>query len=270
MEDTGKMENEFLNTKEDALSFVSSIKTISDESAQIRCYEDPTLFKAVSMPYRDFRVSIYKKSAEAVDQFYYEPIVSLDPKSIVINRAYDSQFQVTFTIEMWNNHLESLITKYLRDKRGVEQLDESNVQVMPYEEIRLVEMDYDSKKNIFTLPNRPKSYLLLNQSLNFDVFCDNKEAAEIVANPSYLATHLALVFKSPASGLASSSSDENLAFHHGAMFGMKRTNRFEFNIVRKEIADTEVEQKLELKMEALIKGLIFHLLLASFLTLQFI
>ena len=54
----------------------------------------------------------------------------------------------------------------------------------------------------------------------------------MVATPDYLADHLALVFKSPASG------ESDNAFHHGSA-GVKRVNRFGLNIVRDSGVDEE-------------------------------
>ena len=210
--------------EEDARSSVSC-KTCCDTSSVF--YNDPTLIKVASMPYRNFRVSIYKKTGGANDLFYYEPIVSLDPKSIIIHRGHaHHQFQVSFTVELWNTNLEKRIINYLRNDAGIEQLKDSHVQVMPYEQVQLVVaiINYDDKTAQFQLPG-PKSYLQQNGSLDFDVSCDSKDAADLVANEKFLSNHLALVFKSPTSG-------ENLVFHHGSQAGVKRVNRFGLNIVR--------------------------------------
>ena len=221
-----------MEDKEDVLSIISSIKTVGETADDVCRYDDPTLVQVLSMPYRDLRVCIFKKTSEDVDLFYYEPIVSLDPKSITIKRASSHRFQVSFDVELWNSFLESQITVYLQKNGRFEPNRKFNLQVMPYEEIHLVELGSESEKEQLELPSRPKSFLKLNKSLRFGVFCSSKETAEMVSNPDYLEEHLALVFKSPACG----SNDG--AFHHGAAFGVKRSNRFELNLVR----ETDVEK----------------------------
>ena len=213
---------------------------------QVRCYDDPSLVHQMSMPFRDFRVSIFKKTGGIIDQqFYYEPIVSLDPLSIVV----DHRFQVSFKIELWNPKLEDRIASYLQLKHN------SSVQIIPYEEVQLVQ----KTAGIFQLPSlSTKSYLQLNESLDFKVFCDNKEAAEMVATPDYLADHLALVFKSPASG----QGDQ---YHAGSASGVKRINRFEFNIVRKTVDEKKpIEDFMKSKSKTFLKWLVEYKLILSF------
>ena len=204
------------------------------------------------MPYRGFRVCFYKKTGGDVDQFYYEPIVILDPNSIVLNRVSDQRFKLSFMVELWNAPLETRITNFLRKKRGLEQLDDSNVQVMPYEEIRLVRTEDDCKRDAFQVTSGPTSYLQLNENLKLFVFCHSKEVAELVTDPKNLANklsvQLALVFKSPSTGQPDNS------FHHGAAAGVKRVNHFRFNIVRETfVKDEQIIELGELKNE--IKGI---------------
>ena len=202
--------------KEDIESMASSSIRESDQGA--RClYSDSSLTSSGSMPYRGFRVCLYKKN----DRIYFEPIAVLDPKSIAVERLSADQFKVNFTLELWNANLEDQIAKYLR-------MDPKLIQVMPYEEVRLVQMDKSDGGGAFQLPSRPTSYLQLNERLNFSVICDAKEIAELVTDTKHLAKKLSRQLKIECRGQATGQAEDD--FHHGAL-GVKRVNRFNFNFI---------------------------------------
>ena len=164
-----------------------------------------------SMPYRNFRISIFKKPGRNL--FYYEPIVVLDPKSI--DR---SSGKVGFKIELWNIQLEQEIAKFLQEFEEFPK--NSRLQVMPYEQVQLVKLSRGKRGTIgYSIYGGPKPYLQLHQSIEFKVFSFLKISQE--AEFEYLLGKiLALEF---------------------TMAGQSK--RFNFNILRK--IEDEVEQKLD-------------------------
>ena len=212
--------------RDDVESIASSSVREADQGA--RCfYNDPSLTSAGSMPFRGFRIGLFVKKVGDTARFYYEPIAALDSTSVALKSHSTDQFQVNFILEMWNATLEDEVAKYL-------QQDPKLVQVMPYEEVRLV----NAGDGAFQLPSRPTSYLRLNESLNFSVICDAKEFPE-------LANQLSIECKSPATG------QPDGIFHHGAL-GVKRLTRFpaivnETNgtVLSSELKQNEAAQHLE-------------------------
>ena len=206
--------------RDDVESIASSSVREADQGA--RCfYNDPSLTSSGSMPYRGFRVGLFVKKVGDTFWIYYEPIAVLDPKSIVVERLSANQFQVNFDLEMWNATLEEQVAKY-------RQCDRKLIQVMPYEEVCLVQRDKSDGGGAFQLPSRPTSYLQLNERLNFDVVCDSKEIAELVTDTKHLAKKLFRQLKIECRGQATGQAEDD--FHHGAL-GVKRTNRFNFNFI---------------------------------------
>ena len=207
---------------DDVRSFASSsLDSLGEDS-----YGDlTTLIPVGSIPYRRSRVTIFKKPGRVSDLFYYEPIVVLDPQSIQTVEYLKNgilQLEVSFTIELWNTALEKEIVKFLQ--REFEGLKRFQLQVMPYDEFRLVKMDIDRERIAFMLPDSPKSFVRLQQSLDFVVWCASSDKPALMIDPErVLAHHLALEFKIP-----SSAGQANLGIGGG-----RRLNRFDFNIVRK-------------------------------------
>ena len=191
---------------------------------QLCFYRDPSLTFAGSMRYRGIHIFLYKKN----DWIYYEPIAVLDPKSISIERLSANKFILNFDLEMWNANLKDEVANYLRDDPEFKELKYAKVQAMPYEEVRLVNIDISGGG--FQLPSQPTWYLQLDERLNFRVMCDAKDIAGLVMdiNRLTLAKKLTKLFsiecKSPATGRADGT------FYHGAL-GVKCLNRFSLKLI---------------------------------------
>ena len=158
----------------------------------------PVLIPFGAMSYGHFRISIFKAGT---DLFFYEPIVVLDPKSIKTKQVSlltgGPRLEVSFKIEMWNSNLEYEINKYLQ--REVEPFKRFRLQVMPYEQVRLLKTSGDRGKIAFELPCIPKSYMQLHHSLEFKVWCDSTLEKSFLDDLGHqLANHLALELRKPA------------------------------------------------------------------------
>ena len=212
-----------------------------EEVPNFVCYDDATLIHVASIPYRNFRVPIFRKVVEnEADRFYYEPFVALDPLSVTINRYDAKRFEVQFSVELWNACLESQVVEYLRDQDHDVDILNANVHVMPYEEVRLAKMNCDAYHTaMFQVPGQYQSYLQLNETLDFDVVCDSKETAELVGDAMYLSKHLGLDFKSPAN-----QPNSNVYHYCGSLHGVNRAVRIKLNSIRE--SDRDKEDKLQL------------------------
>lgn len=197
-------------------------------------YDDPHLIQIGSMPYHDFRVCIFKKVGGEAVRFFYEPIVLLDPRSMIIDQLTG---QLSFSIELWNAQLEKRIIRYLREEVGEVGLRSHQVHVMPYEEIQLVKKDGNEK--MFRLPRHPTSNLRLRETVAFDVSCDTEDVTdELLINPKFLSQHLAVQFSSPV------REEKNLGQSYHGPSSIERSAIFDINIVRDAaecVGDTDAQ-----------------------------
>ena len=144
-------------------------------------YPGPGLIAIFPMPYRHFRVNIYKQLGEP-SRYFYEPIVLLDPKSVQshLNKS-TNQAYVRFKIRMWDSELEEQVIHWLKRLPGCQDVQDFCVQAMPYEEIRLVRTGDNVTAAAYRLPKQPTPYHQLAQHLHFQLFCETKETADDVA-----------------------------------------------------------------------------------------
>ena len=209
--------------EDDVQSIVSSFKTLGDGDDVSSCGDLASLILVGSIPYRDFRISIFKKPGK--DLFYYEPLVALDTKNIQIEdyRDINWKHEISFKIELWNIDLEQKITKYLEEFEGLKRF---RLQVMPYEEVRLVKIDAIRGRVALELPDKPKSYRHLHQSLWFKMTFEGLSYYSVVRLSEVecvLANQVALEFSTAA-------PDQTI--DRGFGIGMGRVSRFDFNFVR--------------------------------------
>ena len=197
----------------------------SDEEANIStagCVsEDPNLVPIGRMPYRNFLICVYRKTGGESALFYYEPVVLFDPKTVVQNGD-----EVSFTVDLWNRTVQNRAVKFLREEVGEADLKSHQVSVMPYEEVRLVKI---SNEGYITLPESPKLYRNLSESLDFELKC---EAESTTVDAKYLSKHFALEFRSPASGK-----------RRGSGSGITHCNVFELNAIKDDHYDDDDHDK---------------------------
>lgn len=154
--------------------------------------------------YQNFRVKVYKGVQQPEKMYYYEPIVMLVPQSIdsrAIVTCPTGQAYVRFVIQMWNDEVQKCVVDRLRKSSAILLEDDDDVQVMPYEEVRLVmkKAEYNCWNDV-TVPGNPTTYHQLDQALEFYFLCPSKEAADMLAkemraNPGFSTRHLALECK---------------------------------------------------------------------------
>lgn len=138
------------------------------------------IIEITKVSYRDYFVRIYTDSKKP-GRFYFDPIVQLDPKSIVHeSHALLKQEIVRFTLQMWNEDLRSKVLRRLRHLFNV-NIQEDDVHVMPYEELQLISKSGSMNQESFKLMDRPKSYFRLNENISFYFLCDSFSTANTLA-----------------------------------------------------------------------------------------
>ncbi len=129
--------------------------------------------------YRDLLVKIFSDLSDSNNprQFFFEPLVFLDPKSIVrkSNGFFNKNF-IQLTLQMWNEELRSKVLE--RRLRSLESLcdvkiGEGDVCVMPFKQVQLIVYKPDGiLKYARLLEDQPTSYLRSNENLDFHLLCD--------------------------------------------------------------------------------------------------
>ena len=161
---------------------------------------DPDLLEIFPMPYQHFRIKIYKQLTQP-SRYFYEPFLLLDPKMMqsMFDRA-TARAYVRLTIQMWNPQVEKLVLDWIKRQPGGQDVRDYALQIMPYEEVRLVlKEDGTNSARLYRLPSSGSiAYSqLLDQTLNFHLLCETKEAADLVlesfrTDPAFAVENLAL------------------------------------------------------------------------------
>lgn len=133
------------------------------------------VYEIAKVRYRHLLVKIFSGSSDSNPrQFFFEPLVLLDPKSIV-SRSHGSFNQnfIRFTLQMWNEDLRSKVLERLRslESLGDVKIGEEDVCVMPFKEVQLVCRPNGISQYI-RLVDQPTSYLRSNENLDFYLLCD--------------------------------------------------------------------------------------------------
>ena len=176
------------------------------------------LVEVAQVNYRDFFTKIFIDSISPIRHFFFEPIVQLDRKHIVIE-SYDlfQQDALRFTVQMWNQELHSKVLERLRSipELGGEKIREGDIYVLPVEDINLVYKPGSIPESI-QLYNRPISYIDMDMPkfLHFYLLSNSSSAAFALAedfrrNPEFSLKkwQLNLVCRGLALGRKVASSD---------------------------------------------------------------
>ena len=196
-------------------------QTTIDETAAGPHQLDPDLMDIIPMRYKNFRVKISKQLGTPC-RYYYEPVVLLNPQKIQsqINKA-NGQAYVRFPIQMWDEQIEEQVINWLKRLPGSQDVEDFSIQMMPYDEVRLVTRRDDSTSIGYHLPKYPTPYQHLDQSLQFHLLCDSKEAADILAesfksDPAFMLQDFAL-----------ECTRASVASHHLSNEGQRKRSRLE-------------------------------------------
>lgn len=85
-------------------------------------------------------IKIYSDSSEKI-QFFFEPLVLLDPKSILSkSHSRGSVNFIQLTIQMWNESLRFKVLERLRSLETFQnvKIEEEDICVIPFDEVQLI------------------------------------------------------------------------------------------------------------------------------------
>ena len=196
------------------------------------------IYEVAKVNHLDFLIGIFTdKPMRNPPRFFFDPVVILDPKTIVSeSHEFLKKNSVRFTIQMWNQVIRSKVLARLKALPSLADLKigEDDIHVMPYVEVQLV-YKADSLPQSIQLTDQRKPYLQLNKSLDFQIQCDSSYLAAALAkdfqlNPKMIldswelalecrglalgngANPLVTVPRTLSINLSSTSSVEGLAF----------------------------------------------------------
>lgn len=150
--------------------------------ADLNVTKDPQqVVEVAELSYQDFIIKIYTDGAKK-NKFFFEPIVMLDPKSVIIIHQSQELFReknvIRFTIQMWTPDIRSKVLELLRSDNP--EIKETDVRVMPYENVRLVVQPGSIHKSV-KIMEETTPYRRLNEKLNFFLLCDSPATANALA-----------------------------------------------------------------------------------------
>lgn len=150
--------------------------------------QSPILFHIAKVKFRDQLVKIFSDSLLEKNprQFFFEPVVLLDPKTIVSKHHSLGTFKQDFiqiTIQMWDDELRSKVLERLRSMKPLKniEIEEEDVCVLPFKEAQLV-FKTGSVPPSIRLTGKPTSYLRSNENLEFYLLCNEPFSADVLVH----------------------------------------------------------------------------------------
>lgn len=148
----------------------------------------PSPFNLITqVKYHNLLVKIFSGSTgKNMQKFYFEPLVFLDPKSIVSkSRSHGSLKQdfIRITIQMWNLDIRSKVLDRLRSLECLQNASfgEEDICVMPFETVQLV-CKSGSLPQFISLTDKRTPYLRSNEDLYFYLLVDESSSANVLAH----------------------------------------------------------------------------------------
>ena len=131
-----------------------------------------------AMPYRQFKIKIYKHQGQT-SQYFYDPVLLLDPTKVQsrVNKATGKAY-VCFPVQMWDEEIERQVAAFLKKLPGCRIGEELRVQVMPFDELKLVTRGDLEASGSYHPSINGTSYHQLDQRIQFHLFCETTEAAD--------------------------------------------------------------------------------------------
>ncbi len=141
--------------------------------------------QVTKVSYKNFIITVFTDSVEkSPRQFYFQPLVLLDPKSVVqeSNTFLKEEF-VRFSVQMWNQELRSKVLEGLRSLPSMSKvmIREDDVYIMPFKKVRLIFKQSSVHHKSIQLAQQPSAYILLNETLDFYLRCDTSSTAGVLA-----------------------------------------------------------------------------------------
>ena len=138
------------------------------------------LIEVAKINYMDIFINIFTDSLNPRRRrFFFEPVVLLDRKHIVIvNFDLFKQDVIRFTVQMWDQNLRYKVLERLRSmpEFSDQKIGEDDIFVLPFEDVHLVYKPGTIPDSV-QLFNRPISYLRMPKSLHFYLLSNSYSVA---------------------------------------------------------------------------------------------
>lgn len=178
------------------------------------------LIEIAKISYRDLLIGIFTTKDLKEKQprrFYFEPLVFLDPKSIINeSHGFFKQDFIRLTIQMWNPEIRSKVLERLQTLPDFDNLKISgeDICVMPYENVQLISNSGALSQSIKFM-KQSTSYFRSKENLDFYLLCDLPSTATALTadfrkHPEFTLNNWQLVLE--CKGLAVKSWDDTPLF----------------------------------------------------------
>ncbi len=148
--------------------------TASKTTALTPTPQPPPIVEVAKVSYRGKIIRIYADaSVSNPSRFFFEPIVQLDPKTIIAQRVgfLKTDF-ISFTIEMWNSELRRQVLARVKSLKSLINvtLGEQDIYVLPFKVVQLQGINGPLANNTIW---EVKSYFRHGESLQFSLEWDS-------------------------------------------------------------------------------------------------
>ncbi len=178
--------------------------------------DSPSLNELIKVGYRGSYIRVFHEKYKF--QYFYDPLVQLDPNSIIVeSNSLLEKYVVRFTIQMWNSEIRAKVFARLKSVlpshyRPDEETQEEDICVLPFEEVELVQKEGGIHPSVH-LMNESKSYLQPSESLNFYFICESQSAANDFAedfrrNPEFVLDYSKLTLECRGASLCYPSKSQ--------------------------------------------------------------
>lgn len=176
-----------------ALVPYNSKKRKHEESDDSSAVGVEPIVEIAKVNFKNFFITIFTEDVRNPKRFFFQPLVLLDPKSIISeSHGFLQQDVIRLTIQMWNPEIRSKVLDRLRSLPSLSNVNvhEDDIYVLPFEEVQLVHKPGSIHQSIRML-DEPKRYHRLSESLHFYLLCDSAPDANAFAedfrrNPEFV------------------------------------------------------------------------------------
>ena len=175
----------------------------------------------------------YRALKTRTQQYFYEPLLLLDPKKIQshVNKVTGKTY-VRFPVHLWDKEVERQVMAWIKKlPDSSPDVDEWSVQVMPYDELRLITTGDLASSGSYHPSTNATSFQYLDQQLQFHLFCGNQKTADnLVKSFQEDAAYSVQDLKLECITIGESNRQQPRLLHAASDDVVRRSKHLQFNI----------------------------------------